>query len=164
MANEREVKQQICEMGRRMYEKGFVAANDGNRIRIGIGAGCFSALSNRRDLCLAGHRVCAVRTPLLHQHMRVDAAKAECTDRSAPRHGVATGRPGLCLVKDSELTVLTAQIVERLIGVGSRRQLAGLYCQQHLDEAGNTGRSQQMTDVALHRPNHAFCRIAISSG
>ena len=38
MANEREIKQQICEMGRRMYEKGFVAANDGNiSFRMGDG-------------------------------------------------------------------------------------------------------------------------------
>ncbi len=30
MAHEWEIKRQICDMGRRMYEKGFVAANDGN--------------------------------------------------------------------------------------------------------------------------------------
>jgi len=30
MPNEWQVKRQICEIGRRMYEKGFVAANDGN--------------------------------------------------------------------------------------------------------------------------------------
>jgi len=30
MANEWEVKKQICDIGRRMYEAGFVAANDGN--------------------------------------------------------------------------------------------------------------------------------------
>ena len=30
MASEWEIKKQICEIGRRMYEKGFVAANDGN--------------------------------------------------------------------------------------------------------------------------------------
>jgi len=38
MANEWEIKQQICQMGRRMYEKGFVAANDGNiSVRLGDG-------------------------------------------------------------------------------------------------------------------------------
>ncbi|HUT62306.1 MAG TPA: class II aldolase/adducin family protein [Phycisphaerae bacterium] len=30
MANEWQVKRQICDIGRRMYDKGFVAANDGN--------------------------------------------------------------------------------------------------------------------------------------
>jgi len=30
MVNEFKIKQQICEIGRKMYEKGFVAANDGN--------------------------------------------------------------------------------------------------------------------------------------
>ena len=28
--NERELRQQICEIGRLMYQKGWVAANDGN--------------------------------------------------------------------------------------------------------------------------------------
>ena len=38
MAAERDLKQQICDMGRRMYEKGFVAANDGNiSVRLGDG-------------------------------------------------------------------------------------------------------------------------------
>ena len=38
MANEWELKRQICEIGRRMYEKGFVAANDGNiSYRLGDG-------------------------------------------------------------------------------------------------------------------------------
>lgn len=36
MANEWELKQQICDIGRRIYEQGFVAANDGNiSVRIG---------------------------------------------------------------------------------------------------------------------------------
>jgi L-fuculose-phosphate aldolase len=30
MQNAREIKEQICDVGRRIYEKGFVAANDGN--------------------------------------------------------------------------------------------------------------------------------------
>ena len=30
MASEYEIKKQICDLGKRMYEKGFVAANDGN--------------------------------------------------------------------------------------------------------------------------------------
>ena len=30
MVNEYEVKKQICEIGQRIYNKGFVAANDGN--------------------------------------------------------------------------------------------------------------------------------------
>jgi len=38
MANEWEVKRQICEMGRRMYQQGFVAANDGN-ISFRLGGG-----------------------------------------------------------------------------------------------------------------------------
>ena len=38
MASEWEIKQQICEFGRRMYEKGYVAANDGN-ISVRIGGG-----------------------------------------------------------------------------------------------------------------------------
>ncbi len=38
MTSEWEIKRQICEMGRRMYEKGFVAANDGNiSYRLGRG-------------------------------------------------------------------------------------------------------------------------------
>jgi L-fuculose-phosphate aldolase len=38
MVNEWQVKQMICDMGRRMYEKGYVAANDGNiSYRIGNG-------------------------------------------------------------------------------------------------------------------------------
>jgi len=38
MANEWEVKRQICELGRRMYLQGFVAANDGNiTYRLGEG-------------------------------------------------------------------------------------------------------------------------------
>ncbi|MCK4602886.1 MAG: class II aldolase/adducin family protein [Phycisphaerae bacterium] len=38
MANIYQLKQQICEIGRRMYEKGFVAANDGNiSCRLGDG-------------------------------------------------------------------------------------------------------------------------------
>jgi L-fuculose-phosphate aldolase len=38
MATEYEVKKQICELGRRMYEKGYVAANDGNiSFRLGNG-------------------------------------------------------------------------------------------------------------------------------
>ena len=38
MASEWEVKKQICEIGRRMYEKGYVAANDGNiSVRLGDG-------------------------------------------------------------------------------------------------------------------------------
>jgi L-fuculose-phosphate aldolase len=40
MANEYEVKKQICELGRRMYERGFVAANDGN-ISFRLGGGRF---------------------------------------------------------------------------------------------------------------------------
>ena len=30
MANEWEARREICEVGRRMYERSFVAANDGN--------------------------------------------------------------------------------------------------------------------------------------
>ncbi len=38
MASEFELKREICEVGRRMYEKGFVAANDGNiSCRVGKG-------------------------------------------------------------------------------------------------------------------------------
>jgi L-fuculose-phosphate aldolase len=38
MANEWEIKRQICEIGRRMYQQGFVAANDGNiSYRLGDG-------------------------------------------------------------------------------------------------------------------------------
>jgi L-fuculose-phosphate aldolase len=38
MANEFEIKRQMCEIGRRMYERGFVAANDGNiSYRLGKG-------------------------------------------------------------------------------------------------------------------------------
>jgi L-fuculose-phosphate aldolase len=40
MANEFEIKKEICEVGRRMYEKGFVAANDGN-ISYRLGPGRF---------------------------------------------------------------------------------------------------------------------------
>ncbi len=40
MANEWEIKRQICDMGRRMYEKGFIAANDGN-ISVRMGGGRF---------------------------------------------------------------------------------------------------------------------------
>jgi L-fuculose-phosphate aldolase len=38
MVNEFDIKRQICEIGRRMYEKGFVAANDGN-ISVRVGGG-----------------------------------------------------------------------------------------------------------------------------
>jgi L-fuculose-phosphate aldolase len=38
MASEYEIRKQICELGRRMYEKGYVAANDGNiTYRLGDG-------------------------------------------------------------------------------------------------------------------------------
>ncbi len=38
MASEWEIKKQICDLGRRMYEKGYVAANDGNiSFRMGNG-------------------------------------------------------------------------------------------------------------------------------
>jgi L-fuculose-phosphate aldolase len=38
MAQEREIKKQICEIGRRIYERGYVAANDGNiSVRVGKG-------------------------------------------------------------------------------------------------------------------------------
>ena len=38
MASEYEIKKQICDLGRRMYDKGFVAANDGNiSFRLGNG-------------------------------------------------------------------------------------------------------------------------------
>ena len=30
MSNEYKIKEQICEIGRRLYAKGFAAANDGN--------------------------------------------------------------------------------------------------------------------------------------
>ncbi len=40
MVNEFEIKKEICEVGRRMYEKGFVAANDGN-ISYRLGPGRF---------------------------------------------------------------------------------------------------------------------------
>jgi len=30
MINERKLKEEICEIGRRLYNKGFAAANDGN--------------------------------------------------------------------------------------------------------------------------------------
>lgn len=40
MANEWELKQQICDIGRRIYEQGFVAANDGN-ISVRVGPGRF---------------------------------------------------------------------------------------------------------------------------
>src|ERR1700732_3017678 len=30
MVNERQIKEQMCEIGRRVYAKGFAAANDGN--------------------------------------------------------------------------------------------------------------------------------------
>ena len=40
MANEWELKRQICDIGRRMYEKGYVAANDGN-ISVRMGGGKF---------------------------------------------------------------------------------------------------------------------------
>ncbi len=40
MASEWEVKKQICEVGKRMYEKGYVAANDGN-ISVRMGGGRF---------------------------------------------------------------------------------------------------------------------------
>ncbi|MBI5723581.1 MAG: class II aldolase/adducin family protein [Planctomycetes bacterium] len=38
MANEYEVKKQICEIGKRMYDRGYVAANDGN-ISFRLGGG-----------------------------------------------------------------------------------------------------------------------------
>jgi L-fuculose-phosphate aldolase len=38
MTNEWEIKRQICDIGRRMYDKGYVAANDGNiSVRLGNG-------------------------------------------------------------------------------------------------------------------------------
>lgn len=40
MINEFEIKRQMCDIGRRMYEKGYVAANDGN-ISVRIGKGRF---------------------------------------------------------------------------------------------------------------------------
>ncbi|MDD4891220.1 MAG: class II aldolase/adducin family protein, partial [Phycisphaerae bacterium] len=40
MLNEWDIKRQICDVGRRMYEKGYVAANDGN-ISVRIGKGRF---------------------------------------------------------------------------------------------------------------------------
>ena len=40
MVNEHEIKKQICDIGRRMYERGFVAANDGN-ISYRLGRGRF---------------------------------------------------------------------------------------------------------------------------
>lgn len=36
MASEYQIRQDICEVGRRIYAKGFVASNDGNiSVRIG---------------------------------------------------------------------------------------------------------------------------------
>jgi L-fuculose-phosphate aldolase len=46
MLNEHEVKKQICDVGRRMYEKGYVAANDGN-ISVRIGHGRFLCTPTR---------------------------------------------------------------------------------------------------------------------
>jgi L-fuculose-phosphate aldolase len=46
MANEYEMKKQICEVGRRMYEKGYVAANDGN-ISVRMGEGRFLCTPTR---------------------------------------------------------------------------------------------------------------------
>ena len=46
MANEYEIKKQICDIGRRMYEKGYVAANDGN-ISVRMGPGRFLCTPTR---------------------------------------------------------------------------------------------------------------------
>ena len=40
MVSEFDIKKQICDLGRRMYEQGFVAANDGN-ISYRLGRGRF---------------------------------------------------------------------------------------------------------------------------
>ena len=40
MVNEFELKKQICEIGRRIYDKGMVASNDGN-ISVKVNAAVF---------------------------------------------------------------------------------------------------------------------------
>ena len=46
MVNEHEIRKQICDIGRRMYEKGYVAANDGN-ISVRMGPGRFLCTPTR---------------------------------------------------------------------------------------------------------------------
>ena len=47
MANEFELKKQICEIGRRLYAKGFAAANDGN-ITVRLQRSCVDPCARRR--------------------------------------------------------------------------------------------------------------------
>ena len=84
MANLHKLKQDICEIGRRIYAKGFAAANDGN-ITVRVGENeilCTPTMHCKgflkpEDICLDRHDGQAAR-----RHARSGRARPCCTWRS----------------------------------------------------------------------------------
>ena len=60
--NEYQLKQQICEIGRRLYNKGFAAANDGNSFLLSIGSHAMRSRNPRESTFNFSQRVSRTRS------------------------------------------------------------------------------------------------------
>src|SRR3990172_12261613 len=93
--------------------------------------------------------------------MGIDPAEPEGADGGAARGLSLAFRPRPGSTEYGEGTIAEIDLAVRGFKVGGWRQRFMLQRQQDLDQAGRTGCRQQMTDIALNRPENAglavFC-------
>ena len=99
--------------------------------------------------------------PLLEHRVGVDAAEAERVDAGAPRLGAAMD-PGPRLGVDVERRSLEAELRIRLLAAQRRRQQPVVKCERGLDQAGDAGGGDRVTDHRLDRPQGAPRQLAVA--
>jgi len=123
MITEHKIKEQICEIGRRVYAKGFAAANDGNiSYRVGDNEVLCSptmickGFMNPDDICavdLEGKQIAGKRKRtseiLLHLEIMKHRPDVRAVVHCHPPHATAyaiTGRvPPTCIIPESEVFI-----------------------------------------------------------
>jgi L-fuculose-phosphate aldolase len=130
MANEWELKRQICDIGQRMYNKGFVAANDGNiSYRIGDGrylctpTGVSKGFLKPQDICVVDDTGKQLeggkpRTSeiLLHLEIFHELPEISAVAHAHPPHATAFAVAGMtlpsCVLPEVEIFIGQVPIAE----------------------------------------------------
>src|SRR5262249_61939285 len=99
--------------------------------------------------------------PLLENRVGVDAAEPERVDARAPRLG-ASMDPGPRLGVDVELGSLEAELRVGLLASQRWRQQPVVECECRLDQAGDAGGGDRVTDHRLDRPQGAPRQLAVT--
>ena len=137
--NDRRLKEQICEIGRRVYNKGFAAANDGNiSIRVGENEVLCSptmickGFMKPEDICavdLEGNQIAGTRkrTSEILLHLAIMKARPDvksvvhCHPPHATAFAVAREPVPQCVLPEVEVFMITAYGDE----VTSQKAMAG---------------------------------------